>query len=387
MSLQMTGAMVVRGDSAFAKSYVPGKGYVAAVDVPVKQLRELAHGGRARAHYQSYLADNAHKAKVKQQLEGTRAFVQSRTEGEQGSSNRRKLRPRYLTNKTVSQVSGSKATAAFAVKTGGRRDPGHVFSRTGASRETLVHEHAHVSPNRSGYRLNQILNNPRKTMREEGRADYLSGVHYKHNPSDSGYAEGVGNGERMRAAYQDEMGPKFRRSSAANYRHVQDRMQYAGTKVKKVATTMSDREAHRLAARYDTRGPLPKGLDRETKMKAYEARYLASGGRQGEKWKRRADAAEVGRNVGLAGATVSAAALLAGRGKRTGPVIARTRGLKRVTAHHVETAGLAAAAGGGASELYGEHARNRRASYANSPAGVAGSALTRMQNYTPKARS
>lgn len=151
------------------------------------------------------------------------------------------------------------------------------------------------------------------------------------------------------------------------------------SKVRKVDTTMSEREAHQLARRYDTRGPLPKGLTREQKMKAYEARYIASGGKQGEKWQRRADRAEVTRNVGLAGATVSAAGLLATRGRRTGPAVRRVG----LTSHRAETGALASGLLGGAAELYGEHARNRRASYANTPAGVAGSALSRMRAYTP----
>lgn len=151
----------------------------------------------------------------------------------------------------------------------------------------------------------------------------------------------------------------------------------------KVATTMTDDEAKRIASRYDTRGPLPRNLSREQRMKAYEGRYVASGGRKGEKWKRRADTAEVGRNIGLAGATASAAGILASRGRRTGPALRRVKGVRNVTSHHLESTGLIAAAGGGASELYGEHARSRRASYQSSPAGVAGSALTRMQNYTP----
>ncbi len=141
-------------------------------------------------------------------------------------------------------------------------------------------------------------------------------------------------------------------------------------KVVKVDTTMSDADAKRLAGQYDTRGPLPKQLSREQRMKAYEARYIASGGKEGEKWQRRANAAEVSRNVGLAGATAGAALTLAGRHKRLAP--------------HLKKVALGAAAYGGASELYGEHARSRRASFRNSPAGVAGSALSRMQAYTPE---
>jgi hypothetical protein len=153
-------------------------------------------------------------------------------------------------------------------------------------------------------------------------------------------------------------------------------------RVQKVETTMSDAEAKRTAARYDTRGPLPKGLTREQKMKAYEGRYIASGGRKAEKWKRRANAAEVGRNIGLAGATAGAAVTLAARGRRLGPTLRKVK----VTPHRADNATIGSAAFGGASELYGEHARSRRASYQNSPGGVAGSALSRMQAYTPEKR-
>jgi len=141
--------------------------------------------------------------------------------------------------------------------------------------------------------------------------------------------------------------------------------------------TMSDAEAKRVAERYDTKGPLPKTLSREQRMKAYEGRYIASGGRKAEKWKRRADRAEVGRNIGLAGATAAGVGLLAHKAP----------GLRRVPRHALEHAAVASGTFGGANELYGEHARSRRASYQNSPAGVAGSALSRMQAYTPGRKS
>lgn len=150
--------------------------------------------------------------------------------------------------------------------------------------------------------------------------------------------------------------------------------------IAKANLTMSDDEAKRIADRYDTRGPLPKTLSRNQRMKAYEGRYIAAGGRKAEKWKRRANAAEVTRNAGLVGATGATALLLAARGKRVGPRLAR-RGL---TPHRAETGALGSAVLGGTAELYGETARRRRASYANSPAGVAGSALARMQAYTPE---
>ena len=150
--------------------------------------------------------------------------------------------------------------------------------------------------------------------------------------------------------------------------------------VGKASVTMSDADAKKLSDKYDTRGPLPKTLSREQKMKAYEARYVSAGGKKAEKYKHRAAAAEVGRTAGLGVATASAAGVLATRGKRTGKIMAKLP----LTHRHIEGAGLAGAAVGGSAEMYGAYARHRRASYANSPAGVAGSALTRMQNYTPR---
>jgi hypothetical protein len=91
---------------------------------------------------------------------------------------------------------------------------------------------------------------------------------------------------------------------------------------------------------------------------------------------------QASRNIGLAGATAGAAVTLAARGRRLGPTLRKVK----VTPHRADNATIGSAAFGGASELYGEHARSRRASYQNSPGGVAGSALSRMQAYTPEKR-
>jgi hypothetical protein len=151
----------------------------------------------------------------------------------------------------------------------------------------------------------------------------------------------------------------------------------------KVETTMSDDDAKKLTAIHGTQGRLPKELDRETRMKAYEARYIAAGGKKGEKWHRRADASEVSRNIGLAGATAGAAGLLASKSPRVAARMAKVKGLRHITPSRAENAALAAGTAGGVSELSGEYARKKRASYQNSPGGVAASALHRMQSYTP----
>lgn len=139
-------------------------------------------------------------------------------------------------------------------------------------------------------------------------------------------------------------------------------------------------EHPKLLRQYGDKGPLPSKLDRQTKMKAYEARYVHHGGDKADKWGRRAEAAEGVRNAGLAGATVGGAAWLATRTKRGGKVASRVTPRAK---HLADTVAVGSGVIGGAAELYGEHARGRRASYTNSPAGVAGSALRRMRDYTP----
>ena len=423
--LGMTGAAAARGDAAVAKSFIPGQGYVSASKMPRTQLRQLAHGGRRWMQHGQKLAEEQHSERAHLDAANHRAFMDQH---KSFHSTKGKVQPRVLADLTMNREAGAH-TAAFAMKTGGRRAPGAVYQRPGATRSTIEHEHAHIEPKRTGYRLQQqILTNPRKRMREEARADYLGGQHYRDAPhqGDSGYMDGA-RSERSRRNYAAQLPTPdqkamFRRSATANYRAVQDRMSYAGTKqrvapastprvipmggrparqprmtmrqrsarnartynpvernfihspVSKVQTTMSDKEARQLARRYDTRGPLPGHLNREQRMKAYEARYIAAGGRKAEKWKHRADAAEVGRNVGLAGVTAAGALTLA----RKAPIV------RRIPHHVLERVAVGAGTFGGASELYGEHARSRRASYQNSPAGVAGSALSRMQAYTPE---
>jgi hypothetical protein len=148
----------------------------------------------------------------------------------------------------------------------------------------------------------------------------------------------------------------------------------------KVDTTMDDHTAHSLAGKYGVKGPLPKTLSRDEKMTAYEARYIAAGGRKAEKYQRRSRNADIVRNIGAGVATGAAAGLLAGKSKKVAPILARAK----VTPSRLETAGLAGATTAGTAELYGEHARHKRASYAHSPGGVAASALTRMRSYTPE---
>jgi hypothetical protein len=155
--------------------------------------------------------------------------------------------------------------------------------------------------------------------------------------------------------------------------------------VMKVDTTMSEEDAALVRRQYGIHGSLPKQLNREGRMRAYEGRYIAAGGKKGEKWKRRSKTARVGATVGLASATGGAIGLLAMRGKHTGKAIGSIPGVSRIKTRHLETAGLTGAAGGGASELYGQYAQHKRAKYTSAPAGVAASALTRMRNYTPGA--
>lgn len=370
---------------AVAKSFVPGQGWVSASKVPKGQLRRLAGGERAMHARVAAGKARASQQEFRDASAATRHFVS--TYGLSTPSKGKQLMPTRLSRSMLAE-NIRPGIAAAAMKTGGRRSRGEIYAHPGTTEQEIAHERAHLTPKRSGYRLYQINKDPVKGAREEARADFVAGFRYRTSPGSSGYAEAAADEAKRKKQHYRGGGKEtsvFSPRNMAHYRRTQDLME---RNVRKVETTMSEQQAARLAQRYDTRGPLPKGLSREQKMKAYEARYVHSGGRKAEKWKRRASGAELGRNIGLAGATVAAGGFLAASGRRTGPALRAIPKVGRhMTRHKIEAAGAASGALGGAAELYGEYARHRRASYQNSPAGVAGSALSRMQAYTPEKKS
>jgi hypothetical protein len=160
---------------------------------------------------------------------------------------------------------------------------------------------------------------------------------------------------------------------------------------------MSHHQAKKLVGQYGTVGPLPKTLtDRNERMQAYKARYVATGGNKLDAWTNRAKHSDAAKTVALGAGTIAGAASLALRVPKAAAV---ARGASKLVARKVPkvgritreravkttdlTAGGAAVAGG-ANELYGDYARKRRADARSTPAGVAGSALRRMQAYTPQ---
>lgn len=145
-------------------------------------------------------------------------------------------------------------------------------------------------------------------------------------------------------------------------------------------TSVSEDDARKLVDRHGLKGPLPKGLTREQKMAAYEARYVSAGGRKSEKWDRKARGADKVKNVGLGVATAGGATWLATRGRSYRSLSAIKETPRR---EHAENLAAAGAVVGGGAELYAGHARRKRSSYASAPGGVAASALRRMQDNTP----
>lgn len=166
-----------------------------------------------------------------------------------------------------------------------------------------------------------------------------------------------------------------------------------------IKTDMDDHTARRLVhgkGGYGLTGPLPHQLDRPTRQKAYEARYIAAGGKKANRWQHAAQTAGAVTNASVAGATAGGIGILASesaRAKRAvkkpkvAAAIARHPKLAKVTAsslkHGSERFAVGAGVVGGLGQLAANHAKKRRASYTNAPGGVAASALRRMQAYSP----
>ena len=414
--LGMTGSGVARGDGTIAKSFVPGQGYVSASRTGKKALRRAAKDravspvpGRGlplhqRGESASLTPDNVGLGALrrtpttpsgKKNLSFAADFPAAQRKSVEDAMPKKIRRP--VTFHNAKPHLGPGVSGLTVGRTGSKR-PAHVLVQPGASPAVSRHEFEHSQPRRKYHRVVDLQQDPVKQGAEEGRADARmirargrnekvasdyeaqSILHERgragNHEARNAFTEVGGNRDRV-AGYDSirrRLGVPNRDLNALPDSPVMDRIK-AGEprRVRKLDTSMTDAEAKRLASRYDTRGPLPKTLSREQRMKAYEGRYVAAGGKKAEKWKRRADRAETARNIGLAGATASGAAILA----RKAP------GLRRIKPHRLETVAVASGVGGGTAELYGEHARSRRASYQNSPAGVAASALSRMRAYTP----
>ncbi len=154
-------------------------------------------------------------------------------------------------------------------------------------------------------------------------------------------------------------------------------------------TSISRDDAKRLSRQYGLKGPLPKGLTREQKMAAYEARYVSAGGSRAERWQRRAERSEKIRTAGVVAGVAAGGAYLgakAGLGRPASRLVGRTP-LRRINRNHLETAGVAVGTLTGAAEIDAMRARRKRSSYASAPGGVAASALRRMKAYTPEERT
>jgi len=64
-----------------------------------------------------------------------------------------------------------------------------IYDKTkSGAKKTLKHEMAHAQPKRSIYRMQQIADSPKKTMREEARADAVLG-HYRKVKPNSAYQQ------------------------------------------------------------------------------------------------------------------------------------------------------------------------------------------------------
>lgn len=170
--------------SAFGVEHTVSKSYLGggvfkpakALDL-VERTQVVGHGKYAAAHGMTS-ADRAWKDTRKAQVEAVHSILS------------------HGTKENPSMIPGSAGTYRVGGKSSGQS---YVVSNLPKEipkklrRQTMGHEAMHALPKRSSYRLhNQIMSDPKKLFREEGRADYLSGGHYsKHPDSGSVYAQGA----------------------------------------------------------------------------------------------------------------------------------------------------------------------------------------------------
>lgn len=223
-----------------SKTFIPGKGYVSAtklVETGGKgALRRAVKGQKAEQymvrrqearHFQGYrAADKAHKDLVDQ-------IGQKGKELPSPMKGTAFLQPNWAKEAEMKSAN----IEAFAIKRGGRRNGQAVMVvPKGATKDTVNHEMAHLTPKRSGYRLHQVLNDPKKLMREEGRAEMATrskGGYYKTDaPGTSGYIQMARNEDiRSAANFQDKSNRgdvfgqgKYTKETLEEFKGVQDKI-------------------------------------------------------------------------------------------------------------------------------------------------------------------
>lgn len=166
-----------------SKSFVNGK-FVSASTLSAKQARKVRAGGQYKKATGPKKSDTAFKANQTQMLQAAREMKPGETQREVFSSakhqgfDRRKNAKIDLQDTTPSfSLAGEGKAHASASKFGPKKGGVNLMTTHGknaASPQTLAHEKAHLAPNRSGYRLHQIVRSPKKLMREEARADAVA---------------------------------------------------------------------------------------------------------------------------------------------------------------------------------------------------------------------
>lgn len=216
---QMAGGLVY-------KSYVPGKGWVKATEVGAKVLREAKHTRPKEARMRKLEAKRASEhhrevSRVRRDLISNSTAVPAPG----------RALHHHPTGEGAEMMRQSNFEA-FALRQGGRSSgTSHVFYPKGAPQGTINHELGHARPRRSSYRMQTIIEDPVKLMREEGRAEMSSGVkgaYYRNrsNPLEkhqTAYTQ-ISRSELLRRQQEALGSPYASKAQVKAFRETQDKI-------------------------------------------------------------------------------------------------------------------------------------------------------------------
>jgi hypothetical protein len=242
------------------KSFIPGKGWVKAVEAGKPALRQAqwdrpmykVHAKtEARAEARKYQEhDNAVRAHIKEMKAGSKK-TETRGKAE-------RVTPGFAHDIGM-KSSGIKA---YAVHAGGRKGQRMIVAPKGTSKPTMKHEMAHITPKRSGYRLYKILDDPKKAMREEARADMMSGHTGDYHKAKGLLSRQTGSGytasarsEARRTVIENQQratgkAPMFSKEGVGAYRETQDKIAGARGYTPKGAPAKGTKAAENTKNRY-----------------------------------------------------------------------------------------------------------------------------------------
>ena len=181
----------------FTKSYIPGKGYVAATDLGRAGKKALRQHVEYSTRYRGNAGSKFQEAARYRKAKGRKLWEGFRTDFQQKVNVSAKPNQLLRDEPNLAGYARANGRGGGTIKV----NPAHTPEERAL---TVKHEMAHITPKRNIWRLHQRTNDPIRMGGEEGRADFIAhgGPSKGAYPGNIAFQRGYNKVQRKMAAAQ-----------------------------------------------------------------------------------------------------------------------------------------------------------------------------------------